>query len=217
VITVERPVGGVQVDDHLGVVVPEQTDEGARFRRLELHMVAVQVEALGVGALPHAAHRAVLRAPIGEFDPFVAVGVVDRRHQEHQGVEPGSVLSPRQGPQQQLGGFFPFDFSGVDVGLNEDAYLAARADGRGTRVPHPADHDQRQGPPFHGVAERGRVQQPGRQRARPPDELDDVGVGAGLAVGGALGTGAQRRGTLHDGGGRQQEGHEHCDFSGRVS
>ena len=81
VIAVERAVGGVQVDRNLRIVRIEQGDQRARFGRLELHVVAVQVEPLRVGALAHAPHRPVLQRPIGELDPLVAVGVVNRRDQ----------------------------------------------------------------------------------------------------------------------------------------
>ena len=215
----------MQVDGDLGIVVSEQADQGAGLGRLELHVVAVQVQVLGVGALAHSPNRAVLQRSIRELDALVAVGVVDRRDEQHQRVEPGGVLPARQPAQQHLHRFLPLHFAGVNVRLDVDADLAAGADGGWTRVPHATDHDQRQRPSFHRVAEGGRMEQPRRHGARAPHEVQDVGVRAGLAVVGAFGAGAERGGgRLRTDTSRPQDHQEQCCgadrehgcFSGRM-
>ena len=88
VVGVARAVGRVQVERHVRVVVVHQLDDRARFGRVELHVVAIEVEALRVRALPLSAHRPVLRAAVVEREPLVAVGVVDRRDQEDHRLQP---------------------------------------------------------------------------------------------------------------------------------
>ncbi len=57
-VPVVGAVRGVQVDRDVRVVLGEQADQRARLGRLQLHVVAIEIEALGVRPLPHARHGA---------------------------------------------------------------------------------------------------------------------------------------------------------------
>jgi hypothetical protein len=122
-------------------------------------VVPIQVQALRVRTLAHAAHGPVLAGPVGDRDPLVPIRVVDRRDQEHEGIEPPVVVAGGHGPKQRLGRFLPLHLPAVDVGEHENARAArgphlGRAAGR---QPAPDDHE-RQGTALKAVAERGPMQ-----------------------------------------------------------
>jgi hypothetical protein len=89
---------------------------------------SVEVEALGVGALAHALGRADLPRAVVLGDALVAVGVVDRREDEHGAGEQGAVLGGlrrRQDVARQHGqGLLAADLAGVDVAEGEEDHLA---------------------------------------------------------------------------------------------
>ena len=119
-----RAVGRVQIERHVRVVVGHQLRDGARFGRVELHVIAIEVEPLRVGTLALSAHRPVLRAAVVEREPLVAVGVVDRRDQEDHRLQPVVVPARGEVAQQHLRAFLALDFAAVDVALDVDAQLA---------------------------------------------------------------------------------------------
>ena len=120
-------VGRVQIERHVRVVVGHQLRDGASFWRVELHVIAIEVEPLRVGALALAAHRAVLRAAVVEREALVAVGVVDRRDQEDHRLQPVVVPARGEVAQQHLRAFLALHFAAVDVALDVDAQLAGAA------------------------------------------------------------------------------------------
>ena len=113
-------VGRVQVHEHVGVPRIEHGKRRARFGRVGLHVVAVQVESRRVR--PGADHfRSVLRAPVAGLrrQPLVAVGVVVGQRDQHDGVEHVGARFEQQVTDQGLEGFLPFHFARVDVALHE--------------------------------------------------------------------------------------------------
>ena len=183
-------VGGVQVDHHVRVVTVEQPHQGPGFRRVQLHVVTVEVVALGIGAPSHAAQGAVLARAVVEANPFVAVGVVNGRHQEHQGVQPRGVFALGQFAQQHQRGFLAAHFAGVNVGLHQHARLAGAPHGLGGGVGHVPGRHQRQRPSLDAVAEVGQVDFLG-SLAHGFQERDHVLVARRLLVPGGLGAGLQ--------------------------
>jgi hypothetical protein len=111
----------VQVVADVRIVVVHQLDERLRLRRVELHVVAVDVQVLRVGARAHPVDRAVLALPVVQRELFVAVGVVDRRDEEDHRVEPRRVPPERQLAQQDLRRLLALDLAGVHVGLDVHA------------------------------------------------------------------------------------------------
>jgi hypothetical protein len=99
------------VDGDVRIVLREKTGERARLRRLHLGVVAVQVEVLRIGALPHPAHGAELAAPVADAHPLVAVGVVDRVDEQHHVLQPRGPLAPGDRPQQPQRGFLALDLA----------------------------------------------------------------------------------------------------------
>ena len=119
----------MQVDADVRIVVAQQARQRSRFGRLELHVIAIEIEILRVRPTPDAADRAVLQRTLAESDALVAVGVVDRRDEQHERVEPGGMLPVDDLAQQDLQRFLALDFAGVDVALHVDAGQTARAHG----------------------------------------------------------------------------------------
>jgi hypothetical protein len=147
----------VQIDHHVRIERVQQPHHRSRFRRVELHVVAVDVQPLRVRPRPLAADRPMLEAAAGERHPLVAIGVVDRVDQQDHGVEPVGVRAAREVAHECQRRLFAFHFAGVNVGLDVDPQLPARAHRRRSGVSHPADDRQRQRAPFERVAERGDV------------------------------------------------------------
>ena len=87
VVSVPRSISGVEIDAHMRVVAVHQANERASLGRIQLHVIAVEIIALGVGALSHAADWAVLPRPVVHVEPLVAVRVVDRVDQQHQRIK----------------------------------------------------------------------------------------------------------------------------------
>ena len=175
----------VEVDGDVRVVLREQAGQRARLGGLELRVVAVEIEVLGVRALSHAADRAELASAVPDAHPFVAVGVVDRVDEQDDVLEPAGALALGDRTQQPEARLLAFHLACVDVALDEDAglpggqHLLRRGAGR-------ADHGKRHRPPFERVAV-GRQVNPGRRRGHRLHEGDDLVVPAGLGVVGRFG------------------------------
>src|SRR5215470_14388346 len=105
----------------------KQSDERVGFRRFELHVIAVEIEALRVFARTHAADRAVLRSAVIQADLLVAVGVVDRSDQDDQIVKQRPEVADCDAPRQMKRRLLAFDFTRVNVGLYEYDGLARGA------------------------------------------------------------------------------------------
>ena len=190
------PVGGVQIDGHVRIVLAEQPRHRPGFRRLDLHVIAVQVVSLGVRALAHAADRPMLAPAVREGHALIAVRVVDGRDQQDHRLAPCAVAAGQEVAEKHLERLLSAHLACVDVALQVDDRLAGGPDGRRARVRHVADYGQRQRAPLGRVAVGGVVDQ--RRGGRGAlEEVHDLGVRAGLAVVGALGAGEERlvRGT----------------------
>ena len=162
-VAVERAVGRVQIDGQQRVpAIEDIRDQAARFRRLEFHVVAIQVEALRVLAHADAVRRTVLRLAILGRDLLVAVGVVDRRDEDrHRAAQ--FARRRDEIAQQHLRRFFSFNLAGMNVRHDEDDRQTGGM--RGARIDdarRAGDH-QRQRAPLVGGCK----------------DLDaDVGIGA---------------------------------------
>ena len=189
-VRVLRPVRGVQIDGHVRIVVAEQARHRPGLGRLQLHVVAVQVVALGVRPLSHPAERPVLAPAVGEGHPLVPVRVVDRRDQQHHRFPPLAVPARQKVAQQHLKRLLPAHLARVDVALQVDDRLAGSADGCRARVFDVADHGQRERSALGRVAVGGVVDHR-RGGRRALEEVHNIGVGAGFAVVGALGAGKE--------------------------
>src|SRR5215510_5844432 len=105
----------------------EQADERVGFRRFELHVIAVEIEALRVFARTDAANWTILRGAVIQAELLVAVGVVDRSDQDDQIVEQRPQVAGCDAPRQMKRRLLAFDFTRVNVGLNEYDGLAGGA------------------------------------------------------------------------------------------
>ena len=115
----------VEVDEDIGVPPVEHGERRARFGRIRLDVVAIQVESLRVRSLAHQLGP-VLRTtlPLLRADALVAVRVVDRDGDQHDGIENGRLCGECEIPQQRLERFLSLDFPRVDVALHVDDRLA---------------------------------------------------------------------------------------------
>src|SRR5262249_24430674 len=70
-VAVVRAVCRVAVDEESRVPFVEEVDQGTDFRTFQLHEIAIEVEALGVGANTDALDGATLRGAVGLGDALV--------------------------------------------------------------------------------------------------------------------------------------------------
>ena len=157
VVGVTRAVGRVQVDHHVRIEVVEQPHHRPRLGRVELDVVAVDVEPLRVRTRALSADRAVLQAAADQRHALVAVGVVDRIDEQHHRAEPVGVGAAGDLAHEREHRLLAFHLTGVNVRLDVDAQPAAAADGLGSCIGDLADNGERQRTPFERVAERGDV------------------------------------------------------------
>src|SRR5215470_3836020 len=111
----------------------KQSDERVGFRRFELHVIAVEIEALRVFARTDAADWTVLRGAVIQADLLVTVRVVDRSDQDDQIVEQRPQVAGSDPPRQVNRRVDAVDFTHVNRALNEYAPPARSA--RLSRLP----------------------------------------------------------------------------------
>ena len=87
-ISVVAPVGGVHVDEQVGVPAVDEPGGAPGFGGLHFDVVAIEIETLPVGPEAHSS-RSVLTGPVllHRSEPFVAIHVVNRHHQQDHAVE----------------------------------------------------------------------------------------------------------------------------------
>lgn len=201
------PVGGMQVDEDVGIPRRQQRVRRPGLRGLELHVVAVEVEPLAVQA--RADHRGtVLAGPVAlaGAELLVAVDVVDRHHEHDHAVEQAAERPDRQVAQQHLRGLFALHLAAVDVALDVDDGLAAARRGGRPLDHRPRREHPRDGPPLRAGAENPQAQVTGAARQRI-EEAGHVGVAGGLGPAGPLRSGGLR-GEPGGSGQGQREGRE---------
>ena len=59
-----RTIRRMQIDHDVGIVIVQQFHHRSRFGRVELDVVAIDIETLGIRANPHPANRAMLRTAV---------------------------------------------------------------------------------------------------------------------------------------------------------
>ena len=112
-----RAVGRVQIDHHVRIEIVEQPDHRSCLWRVELHVVAVDVEALGIGTRALPADRSVLQTTARQRHALVAIGVVDGVDEEHHRSQPVGVRPASDVAHQRQHRFFSFHLASMDVGL----------------------------------------------------------------------------------------------------
>ena len=132
-IAVIRTIRRVQIDrDERIPSMQNIRDQSTRLRRLEFHVVAIEIESLSVLAHADAVDRADLRRAMRRRDFLVTVGVVDRRD-ENRHPPPQLAMRRDEIAQEHLRCFFSFHFAGVNVGHDEDDRLV---------LPRSDDHER---------------------------------------------------------------------------
>ena len=146
-------VGGVQVDGSQRVPFPDQAQHRLHFRRVGLHVIAVEVEVLRGGA-PAGLFRAALVGPVPAPEALEAVDVEHRHEQPHQPVQrAGCSLAFEHLAQGQETGVLAIDLAGVDAALDQHHRQAAALGlGRIERAGG-GDHQQLHRPALGGGAE----------------------------------------------------------------
>ena len=113
-------VGGVHVD--VENRVPRDEDplhQGSHFGTLQLDEVSVQVQTLPVETYPRAL-GSVVASPLNP-PLVVSVPVEEGKEEENLPLQELTVRGFRQLAEEDQGGLFPLDLSGVDVGGDEDS------------------------------------------------------------------------------------------------
>jgi hypothetical protein len=188
VIAVVRPVGGVQVDDHVRVPDAKQRGKRPALGRLQLHEIAVQIGAAGVGAYADAADGAVLVGPVLAAHALVAVGVVERGNEHGDPVEEPAQVAAGQPPRQDQRRFLAFDLAAMDAAQHQDPRLASGTRHGGGRRHGVAEDRQRQGPALLARAKCLDARQRGRGLAHRLEHVADVVVPARLLESRLLGS-----------------------------
>ena len=109
-IAMVRTVRGVKVHRQVRVPLVEKLKQPPGFRSLDLHKIAVQIQALAVLTHANPANRTILLSSICQADTLVAIGVVDRRHQHNHFAEKVAQVPAGQPLGNLLACFFAFDF-----------------------------------------------------------------------------------------------------------
>ena len=113
-------VGGVHVD--VENRVPRDEDplhQGSHFGTLQLDEVSVQVQTLPVETYPRAL-GSVVASPLNP-PLVVSVPVEEGKEEENLPLQELTVRGFHQLAEEDQGGLFPLDLSGVDVGGDEDS------------------------------------------------------------------------------------------------
>ena len=181
-VRVPRPVRRVQIDGYVRIVLAEQPRHRPRFGRVELHVITVQVIALGVRPLTHPPDRPVLTATIGEGHPFIAVRVVDGRDQQDHRLPPFAVAAGQEVAEQHLERLLPAHLAAVDVALQVDDRLAGSSDGRRTRIFDVAHYGQWKRPSPRSYSRMWCSGRTAIAGCRALQKIHDIGVGTGLVI-----------------------------------
>src|SRR5262249_7592059 len=131
----------------------EQSDERVGLRRFELHVIAVEIEALRVFARPDSADRAVLRGAGVQAELLIAVGVVNWGDQNDQAAEQRLQIAARNAPGEMKYRLFDLGFAGMNSSLNEDDRFAGSFRLQRPRDGRIGEDHQRQIAAFFGFAE----------------------------------------------------------------
>jgi hypothetical protein len=187
-VPVQTAVGRVQIDEHVRVPFAKSGERRARFVRLRLHVIAVQVEPFGVGTLPDELRPVLLRAlAFLGTDSLVAVGVVDGDGDEHEVVEHVLVGREREIAHQRQDRLFAFDLTRVDVRLHVHDGAAERAGFRRRAHERTRRHHVRNVPPL-ARSSQGRDVHRGAALRKGSQESDDVLVARGFGVSRSFGS-----------------------------
>ena len=186
-------VGSVQVGHQDRVPPAQQALHRPHLRRVELHVVAVEVVVLRGRAPPHLL-RAALVGPVPGAEALVAVRVEHRHEQQHDLVQRAlgrrSVEHLAQGEEA---GVLALDLAGMDAALHQDHRQVACLCGRRVECAAARGHKDQLRPPFRRGAESLAVHRVricgGKGRAQPLDLV----VAAGADEAGLLGQRLQLR------------------------
>jgi hypothetical protein len=160
----------VKIDSDVRIVVTHREDERASLRRVQLHVIPVDVQTLGIRPRSHPSDRTVLQRPVRQLHTLVSIGVEDRRDQNDERVQLSHVPTFGELPEQHQQHLLSLDLPRMDVALEVQNGLPGRANGFRAAVGEAADHSQRQWPPFHRVTKGPQVNQR-RSVSRDSDEL----------------------------------------------
>jgi hypothetical protein len=115
----------MEIHGQVGIVIGVETEQGPRFRSIQLHLIPVQVQAHGIRSLSHPFHGPVLSPAVRRTHPLIPVRVVKGSDKKDQGVGPMAVFSGRQLPEEDEKALLPRDLSGMDATLDIDPGLPA--------------------------------------------------------------------------------------------
>jgi hypothetical protein len=170
------------------VVLTHRGYQRSNLRALELDEVAVEIEALGVGADANTSNGAVLGDAILDVDTLVAVGVEVGHDEEHDMLEPGVVATFGDLAHELQHRLFALDLPRVNVGVDEDAQSWIRGEGRRVlRERRIRRHDERQDAAFVAPPELPELEHGSPRRARTQHRIEE---GAHVRVSGRLGEAA---------------------------
>lgn len=117
-------IGGVQVDDQVRVPAAHEPDQCPRLRCGQLHVVAIEIEAIGILANANAADGAVLLDSIVGADFLVTVGVVVGDDEDDELGKERAQVAEQQALGEVEARLLPLNLPGVNVGHHQHNRLA---------------------------------------------------------------------------------------------
>ena len=118
VVLMIQPFADMQVDVQRGVQPVQQRHHRAGFRRLEVEIVAIEVDAAR-GAVPARPLRATQGRAHQRAALLVAIHIEDRHEHEIHLVQQRALAALRDVAQQHQAGVLAIDLAGVDAGLRQ--------------------------------------------------------------------------------------------------
>ena len=181
------PVRHVQVGIQDGIPRLQQRHHGAHLRRLDLHVVTVEVQVLR-GHAPTHFFRAALVGPVPGLEPLVAIDV-EYGHEQHRGAREGTAADTtfEHFAQRDEARILAVDLARMDAALEQHDRSLARTHGLGVERAIGRRRQREQRPVFRCTAEfeAAHLRRPARgvSRAQPLDLV----ISAGAREAGLLG------------------------------
>ena len=108
------------VDDDVGIPRPQEPDDGAGLRRIELAEVAVEIEPHRIGPGAGASLRTDLGSTPSNTNPIVPIGIDQRREKQDEPLGEARLRIGHDVAGQHQKRLLATDLAGVDPAEGED-------------------------------------------------------------------------------------------------
>ena len=120
VVAVERTVGRVRVDQHIGLPSIDQSHQRSNLECVEFDEVAIEVLSIRIFASSHPQRWALLARAMHGAHPLVAIGIETRKEYQNNPLKPFGLAPLDHIPGQCHESFFAVALSAVDTPDHHD-------------------------------------------------------------------------------------------------